>query len=1120
VSLKTGTEWSPGIASGSHGEAESTTVAGAVKADSQSNLLDTQSSSPSAVNRTRTGDALDPVTDAVAGSRAATRVRFRDPERYQIIGEHGRGGLGRVSRARDLDLGRDIAIKEMISRGQVSEARFVREALITARLQHPGIVPLYEAGRWPDGTPFYAMKLVAGRPLRELIAERTTVEQRIGLLHHVIAVADAIAYAHDRNIIHRDLKPANVIVGDFGETIVIDWGLAKDLSTADESVVCGGPFRVAADPGLTVAGDVLGTPTYMAPEQERGEHVDRRADVFAIGAMLWELCSLHKVPPNHIGQRHRLLRRAGIDPDLVIIIDKALEPDPSRRYPDAGALAADIKAFKSGARIAARRYSLLAMLGHWVRRHRALAGSVVAAIALAGAGSTLYVRNIATERDRAEASNNRLILEHAELLLRSDPTAAFDLLDAYRGADVHRLAMLRAEARGLGLSYLRVRPHTLSVLFAQPLADRSLVTLSADGTVAKTTPAGVHRVIARGIPAPYAFDYDAHRRLLAYACNTASICLLDVEAETTRPSPSDGAPITPLYLAFSPRGDLLAAISADGNATIWPVSGGRAASPRYQTRVPGARSIIFVDENTVAVQTPEHVELVHLDARAPTEPVQLPVAAASRLDSSSDHQIVVLGTEGGALIIIDSRSNQIVRQETVCKGNVNKVLVVTARAGIAYACQDGDAGIWDLEQNKLTVLAYMEGGVVSLAGAVDGRYLLMGSNNGKLLAYDFTTQMLSSYLGHATRLTELLPSSTEFPYILSGDSSGAVRTWSPPQAVVRVAIKTAAPMIKAMLLPNNGPLIAIGATATIPWSTRDGISGFLQGHDPSRMTIAVSPTESRFAMYGDDDEIEVWSFEPHSTNHKLKLDHSAVYTAAYTSDGTHLVSGSRDGTLTEWSNDGVIHRDLASIHEPVHFIRSLSGTDTLVVGGASRTLWLVTRAGVTQLGIEADRITFAVCSYDAKWLAVGTVRGVVRLYNLLNRESSIILTAETWIDSMMFSRDNASLAVATKNKVILLSMIEAPVQQSSPNGGVPWQEVDLSVRYVTFSPDSNSTWLAVTCDHGDVWFYRRRDNHWVYLSVGTAKVGFGKFSDDGAYFSASDSSGRALLIDMRAKTFE
>src|SRR6185436_2591693 len=124
----------------------------------------------------------------------------------------------------------------------------------------------HEAGRWPDGTPFYAMKLVSGRPLRDLIAERTTVDQRIALLHHVIAVADAIAYAHGRNIIHRDLKPSNIIVGDFGETVVIDWGLAKDLSVSDDTPVVGssGSFGSNRDANLTATGSVLGTPAYMA----------------------------------------------------------------------------------------------------------------------------------------------------------------------------------------------------------------------------------------------------------------------------------------------------------------------------------------------------------------------------------------------------------------------------------------------------------------------------------------------------------------------------------------------------------------------------------------------------------------------------------------------------------------------------------------------------------------------------------------------------------------------------------------------------------------------------------------------------------------------------------------
>jgi WD40 repeat protein len=391
----------------------------------------------------------EPRTSKPLIAESDVRAYLRDPERYRLMGEHGRGGLGRVSRARDLELGRDVAIKELLSHDPVDEVRFLREALITARLEHPGIVPVHEAGRWPDGTPFYAMKLVSGRSLRELIAECTTGDQRIALLHHVIAVADAIAYAHGRNIIHRDLKPANVVVGDFGETIVIDWGLAKDLAAADEPATAGPPSPASGHDELTAAGSVLGTPAYMAPEQRRGEQVDQRADVFAIGAMLWELCAGQRQLPGSADDRHRLLHRVGIDRDLATIIDKALDPVPRRRYADAGALAADLKAFKSGARIGARSYSPWAMLAHWTRRHRAIAVSVTAAIALAAAGVVVFVRNIAAgrdrvdaalvsaqqERDRADAAlvsaqqeRDRAKLSEASLLLEKDPTRAEALL--------------------------------------------------------------------------------------------------------------------------------------------------------------------------------------------------------------------------------------------------------------------------------------------------------------------------------------------------------------------------------------------------------------------------------------------------------------------------------------------------------------------------------------------------------------------------------------------------------------------------------------------------------------------------------------------------------------------
>src|SRR5271169_2308250 len=158
-------------------------------------------------------------------------------DRYELGRERARGGLGRVMEAEDRQLRRTVAVKELIHRDAPSEARFVREAFITARLEHPSIVPVYDAATSPEGAPFYVMKLVSGRTLEDLVAACKAAGERLALLPNVIAVADAIAYAHSQGVLHRDIKGSNVIVGEFGETIVIDWGLAKRIDDVDERAV-------------------------------------------------------------------------------------------------------------------------------------------------------------------------------------------------------------------------------------------------------------------------------------------------------------------------------------------------------------------------------------------------------------------------------------------------------------------------------------------------------------------------------------------------------------------------------------------------------------------------------------------------------------------------------------------------------------------------------------------------------------------------------------------------------------------------------------------------------------------------------------------------------------------
>ncbi|HWU91461.1 MAG TPA: protein kinase, partial [Kofleriaceae bacterium] len=166
---------------------------------------------------------------------ATARPPSMPPPRYELGAEIARGGMGRVVEATDTVLGRVVALKEVLAADEDTLQRFARETRITARLEHPSIVPLHDAGTMPGGAPYYVMRKISGRPLERLVALAETLPQRLVLIPHIVDAAQAIAHAHERGIVHRDIKPSNILVGDLGETIVIDWGLAKVIGEADDA---------------------------------------------------------------------------------------------------------------------------------------------------------------------------------------------------------------------------------------------------------------------------------------------------------------------------------------------------------------------------------------------------------------------------------------------------------------------------------------------------------------------------------------------------------------------------------------------------------------------------------------------------------------------------------------------------------------------------------------------------------------------------------------------------------------------------------------------------------------------------------------------------------------------
>jgi serine/threonine protein kinase len=370
--------------------------------------------------------------------------------RFRILRPHARGGLGEVFVAEDGELRREVALKQMQARhadNERSRARFVLEAEITGGLEHPSIVPVYGLGTYADGRPFYAMRFIRGESFREAIAAyhashggkdraARTLEFR-KLLGRFVDMCDAIAYAHSRGVLHRDLKPDNVMLGKYGETLVVDWGLAKAVgereTPADDAHSDEHLLRPTSESNVaaTRMGVTIGTPGYLSPEQATGriDELGAATDIYSLGATLYHL--LVNVPPitgNDLRQVLRRTERGEIRPPrqldprvprgLEAICLKALATKPEDRYPSALALADDVEQWLADEPVSALREGPLLRLGRWMRKHRALVGSTAAAVVVVAA--VAGVAAIFIERARREASdlaalNGRLASENKQL---------------------------------------------------------------------------------------------------------------------------------------------------------------------------------------------------------------------------------------------------------------------------------------------------------------------------------------------------------------------------------------------------------------------------------------------------------------------------------------------------------------------------------------------------------------------------------------------------------------------------------------------------------------------------------------------------------------------------------
>jgi serine/threonine-protein kinase len=395
------------------------------------------------------------------------------PCRYRRVALHARGGLGAVFVAQDEELNRLVALKEIQERHadhSSSQTRFVFEAEVTGNLEHPGIVPVYGLGRYPDGRPYYAMRFIRGQSLDEEINRfhqadqpgRDPGERALalrGLLRRFVDVCNAVAYAHSRGVIHRDIKPANIMLGEFGETLVVDWGLAKLRESEEQGSEGSVRPASAASMMATMQGASVGTPAYMPPEQVLGEHeqVGPHSDVYSLGATLYHLltgqvpfsgAALEDVLEKVVKGDYPPARKVKAVPAaLEAVCGRAMAVDPGQRYESARALAEEVERWLADEPVQAYREPLADRVRRWGRRHRTLVSSIAVLLVTGVLGLSLglvfvYREKARTEQEKAHTEREKKRTEIALVrAVKAEENATANLRQAETNLKLARQAI-------------------------------------------------------------------------------------------------------------------------------------------------------------------------------------------------------------------------------------------------------------------------------------------------------------------------------------------------------------------------------------------------------------------------------------------------------------------------------------------------------------------------------------------------------------------------------------------------------------------------------------------------------------------------------------------------------
>jgi WD40 repeat protein/predicted Ser/Thr protein kinase len=923
---------------------------------------------------------------------------------YEILCELGRGGMGVVYKARQLGLDRVIALKMVLAgahAGLQERARFRREAEAVARLQHPQIVQVHEVGE-EAGRPYFAMEFLEGGSLAQKLGGNPLAARQAAEV--VQRLARAVHYAHQRGVVHRDLKPTNVLLAADGTEKVTDFGLARRLDQGT---------------GRTRTGDVLGTPSYMAPEQASGKshEIGPAVDIYGLGGVLYDLLTgrppfeaatpwetVHQVLAEELVPPTRLQPR--VPRDLETICLKCLQKEPRQRYASAAALADDLGRFLEGRPILARPVGPLGRGWRWCRRNPAVAGllAAVAGTLLLGMGLASYFALQATERAReAEASAHRADQEAERT--RQEKRTSDRLLYAAHMNLAQRAWEDGQLARLLGLLDGQ-RPERTGGVDLRGFEWYYLWRLCHRG----------HRWTLRGHQRPVsAVAYAPDSRTLATGSDDATVKLWDVATGQERLTLRGLTGPVPC-LAFSPDGQTLATGSNDHPIQLWDVATGQARTD-LKGVVAQLQALAFSpDGKTVAATSNWMIKL--WDVATGQEQAVLPGNGpmTNALAYSPDGKLLASGGNDQTVKLWDVETGQEIARLGGHGTYVVSVAFSPDGATLASGGVNGLVKFWDVATRKeRTTLASHTGGVNSLAFSPDGSTLVSGGWDGTIAVRRLDTDQVRR-LGHAGPI-QCVAFAPDGRTLASGSADGTAKVWDAAMEQEQ-PLQHASGVYAVAFSPDGRTVASGGIDPDLPvrlWDVTTGKERLppLRGHTKPVRSMAFAPGRNLLATGSEDRTIKLWDLATGQERITLHGHSADVWSVAFSVDGTTLASaGYTDRTVRLWDVD--------------------TGREQAVLMGHRNRIWCV------------------AFSPEGKTVASGDADGNLKLWDVATAAARDLGSpqAEDWLWCVAFSPDGATVAAGfAEGKVVLWDVATGDGRRALP--GHP-----AAVRALAFSPDS------------------------------------------------------------------